>query len=578
MKSVVLATLCVVAIGVVAGSEEAVTESNAEFEENLNEEDIAFFSEDESMTPRLLKRRPFRSKRRPICKAVVASDGRNRCKDVGGRCVASASTCKRLTRGKGFYVRSLCQDANPNTKEKEYCGCCIKRPRKVDDFLGDGDLEVKFVSGAKFGDSERISLAGSQSKSGLVMKRVSLITSTADWGALGFTMTPGTNVKVKPSTKGIYDIEVDGQASSAALDGVPGFEPEVFSGKDESHFYTVPKTVPAQLRLKIKSSEIKDIVAGWYSTAASKLKNSIDEKDFDIPSSKFEVLSHTLELLPNDSQLKLGINRVEHKIDPYELSVQYAWAPSDQLLVRLNERNEITHWPPLLLKESHRGLCVQPVRVRHRKCDHTPLFGFLCFSYTYSYSGAGLDFGRPGADRQWDKVDITFDWQPWKTIIDNTGKYEEVTRAEMEDFKNEVADDPECIEVFFAPKFDPSSTFGGGACWDSGTANAQIISSDEQVPCGVDRTHLAHELGHALGLLHPGDGHPVYADGSTGSLMCGSGWKRDNPRRNSKDNGENSVNPLLSNYLDTFNFFSRPECTDNGDCGTCAEHIPADAC
>jgi len=576
MKPVVLATLCVFAIGVVAESDKATTESNTELDENLSEEDLKFFSENGFMTPRLLKKRPFRSKRRPICKAVVDSSGSNRCKDVGGRCVASAATCKRLTRGRGFYVRSLCQDANPNTKEKEYCGCCIKRPRKID-LLSEADLKVKFVSGAKFGDNERISLAGSQSNSGLVMNRVSLLTATANLGTLGFTMTPGTSAKVTPSTKGIYDIEVDGQASSAVLDRVPGFEPEVFSGKDESHFYTVPRTVPAQLRLKIKLSEIQDIVAGWYSTAASKLKNSIDEKNFDIPSSRFEVLSHTLELRPSDSQLKLGISRVEQKIDPYELSVQYAWAPSDLLLVRLNERKEIMQWPPLFLKESHRSLCVQPVRVRHRECNHKPIFGFICFSYTYSYSGVGLDFGRPGADRQWDKVDITFDWQPWKTIIDNAGKYKEVTRDETEDFKNEVADDPECIEVFFAPKFDPSSMFGGGACWDSGTANAQIISSDEQVECGVDTTHLAHELGHALGLLHPGDG-PVLADGSTGTLMCGSGWNRDNPRRNSRDNGENSVNPLLNNYMDTFTFFSRPDCTNNEDCGTCWEHMPADAC
>ncbi len=42
----------------------------------------------------------------------------------------------------------------------------------------------------------------------------------------------------------------------------------------------------------------------------------------------------------------------------------------------------------------------------------------------------------------------------------------------MTDLRNEVSED-DCVEVFFVKKFSPSSTYGGGACWSSGTANAK---------------------------------------------------------------------------------------------------------
>ncbi len=153
-------------------------------------------------------------------------------------------------------------------------------------------------------------------------------------------------------------------------------------------------------------------------------------------------------------------------------------------------------------------------------------------------------------------------------VNDYTGKYKTLTESETSDLRAQY-NCPNCVEIFFVEKFSPSSMYGGGACWGTGTSGAKIITTDEQVECGVDKTHLAHEVGHALGLKHPGGGTSSYAAGSYGTLMCGSGWERDNPKRNSRDNGNNVVNPLVTTYYGALNFLPRPDCTDDSDCGSC---------
>lgn len=115
--------------------------------------------------------------------------------------------------------------------------------------------------------------------------------------------------------------------------------------------------------------------------------------------------------------------------------------------------------------------------------------------------------------------------------------------------------DPNAVEVFIAERIDPPQMWGGGATWGSGTASAFIVTSDQQldVPCpppcasggacgDVNYYHLAHELGHALDLSHPGGG----ANSTPGSVMEPSGLCADNPNSQSARNCRNASNPLLT--------------------------------
>lgn len=206
---------------------------------------------------------------------------------------------------------------------------------------------------------------------------------------------------------------------------------------------------------------------------------------------------------------------------------------------------------PYIRFEAGRNLCLQPVRFKSSSTDLNP-------------TGAGLAFGMAGANIQWDKADVTFTVREWKTIIDSDLKIVDNSTEEGE-IRLKVQDD-DCIEIYFIENFNPEDTHGGGGTWASGTASSQIISSDGNATGGIDFTHIAHELGHVLALGHP-SGSPGLVSGNTGTLMCPSGWHRDNPTINSQGNKINAENPLL-----TFTFKLRGsvvDCVDNASCGAC---------
>ena len=120
------------------------------------------------------------------------------------------------------------------------------------------------------------------------------------------------------------------------------------------------------------------------------------------------------------------------------------------------------------------------------------------------------------------------------------------------------------VEVFVAKQMSTSlaCSWGGGACFSSGTASAKIVSCDQQMavpcpcpaactsycPCGsclcgaINPYHLAHELGHAFNLPHPSG---PSSTSTVSSIMEPSGFCCDNPNVQSAKNCRNASNPLL---------------------------------
>jgi len=527
-------------LAAVHAEEEGAFENDRELMEELGEE----FGEGRNLG-RARGPRPLRK-----CKQT------RKCKKLGG-IPTLARICKRF---KGWnWIQH--DDFSNGEYHAGKCGCCYK-----------GEDPQQLLKEDYF-RLESVHMAASMQYEDIMSdrRRVSYEMTHDDSGAPAITnvqamMDEGDDIWSFNSYAGkSYPVECSGGSCKAEIEGNANSPRtnELYPG-EHARGDTASNNTESEEDQVWSGRLVRAVVAMHFSDFSSdkELDEFIRKRDLSADYDARGNLDAVLHTLP-DKDLQ------EHGIKPVQLSLSLAtlnkwkWVPIGPIDI----------FPPIIWYERKKNLCVQPVRIRHRNCAFQ-IFG-ICFYPTYTYSGAGLAFGRPGADSQWAKVDITFTWKGWKTIIDNAGKYKAVTTAEMNDLRNEIADDPCCIEVFFAPKFSPSSTYGGGACWNSGTANAQIITSDEQVSCGVDKTHLAHELGHALGLMHPGSGGN---EGSTGTLMCPSGWQRDNPRRNSRDNGNNVVNPLLVSYFGPWTWFPQPECTSSADCGSCNAHIPPDSC
>ena len=139
------------------------------------------------------------------------------------------------------------------------------------------------------------------------------------------------------------------------------------------------------------------------------------------------------------------------------------------------------------------------------------------------------------------------------------------TTAEANSLRAEVSV-ADAVEVFVVDRMNFACDWGGGACFSPGTASAKIVTCDQQLsvpapcpctwcpatcppcpPCqtgAVNYYHLAHELGHALNLDHPGRPYGL-ADVTAGSNMEPSGFCCDNPNVQSAKNCRNASNPLL---------------------------------
>ncbi len=211
---------------------------------------------------------------------------------------------------------------------------------------------------------------------------------------------------------------------------------------------------------------------------------------------------------------------------------------------------------PLAWFEIGKSLCIQPVNIMRVRF----------FPLSIDITGEGMAFGEPQLRHEWRKNDVVFNIRNPMTIFRN--QYYEFEESEAAGLLATV-DEDDCIEVFFPHEFDPNDQWGGGACFGSGTATAKVISSDENARMGIDFTHLAHEFGHVLGILHPWNSpRPEAVPGNTGTLMCGSGFANDNPQINSEEHESMISNPLLRFVFMPLSSVT-PDCTNDADCGAC---------
>lgn len=179
-----------------------------------------------------------------------------------------------------------------------------------------------------------------------------------------------------------------------------------------------------------------------------------------------------------------------------------------------------------------RYINVQPVFVRY-----TP--GQGCFGgTTTATTGGSFNTLRDRSIEMWNRCCIGLNFLP-PVYVENDD-YRILSSAEEANLRAEY-NDANAVEVFFVEVSDPVGLHGGGVCFSSGTANAQIITYDTNLP--INLYNLAHELGHALGLFHPpGNSTPA-------SLMEPSGFCADNPALMSNENCDNASNPLLTTRI-----------------------------
>jgi len=171
---------------------------------------------------------------------------------------------------------------------------------------------------------------------------------------------------------------------------------------------------------------------------------------------------------------------------------------------RLGERGE---WAPLADANTDGNVCVSVTR---RRLTIQPV-GFRSTATDASPSGNTAAAQFATAATVWGKACVDLQVASTLLITDAALK----TSSDLAAIRASHTDaDPNVIEVFFVANSLPS--IGGGSAGAIGVASCKPVIAE---PNSGNPVLLAHELGHVLGLLHPGTG----TNSDAGTVMAPTG-------------------------------------------------------
>ena len=178
--------------------------------------------------------------------------------------------------------------------------------------------------------------------------------------------------------------------------------------------------------------------------------------------------------------------------------------PGPQTHYRVNEAGELE---PVEDSNSDANICIEVTRRRL----HVQPVGFRDSAADPSPSGGTAAAQLGEAQTVWGKACIDIDIRP-TTFIDNAMLK---TSSDIASIRAAFTDpDPNVIEVFFVNNSLPG--VGGGIAGGIGVASCKPVIAE---PNGGNPVLVSHELGHVLGLLHPGPG----SNSDAGTVMAPTG-------------------------------------------------------